>query len=490
MFKSSRVHGQGMPGLFSTDIRQERGGQVERKQIEDVPIVRDFPEVFPEDLHVSSSFDHGIPPNHLIPGAARQKESSPTGDKEENAYPVETQMLCSAPILDLPEGSEDFVVITVCASHKGLGAVLMQREKVIAYASRQLKIHEKNYTTHESVSLYRQRRLAKFIDDYDCDILLSTNPETREYRKEGRKEDNPKGYTQERLEPTLPDGQTMLTQQQELDTLLWRLKIPVIMHESHKSETILSILVQRVKAETSKAIGVLLVQPEYPSGNRIIITMVLSLNYLVDTSYDTSRIVARHEIPASIICDRDGRFTSNFWRIDARARETIQKPLEDMLRACGSILQSWVKHLPLAEFSYNNSYHASIKAAPYEALIDKRATSYRKAKCRWSSKLRQSYFQGLTLGNEVRNTVRKRQANPRYVVDPFKSVSKSGKVAFKLRTSSRVEQSHHTFHVIKSEEMVYAGGRTNILAVRRNSFDDKLRFVKSPVKSWNGRSND
>ncbi|GKF84136.1 putative reverse transcriptase domain-containing protein, partial [Tanacetum coccineum] len=53
-----------------------------------------------------------------------------------------------APILALPEGSEDFIVYCD-ASIKGLGAVLMQREKVIAYASRQLKIHEKNYTTHD-----------------------------------------------------------------------------------------------------------------------------------------------------------------------------------------------------------------------------------------------------------------------------------------------------------------------------------------------------
>nr|GFA91852.1 putative reverse transcriptase domain-containing protein [Tanacetum cinerariifolium] len=56
--------------------------------------------------------------------------------------------LCSAPILALPEGSEDFVVY-FDASHKGLGAVLMQREKVIAYASSQLKVHEQNYTTHD-----------------------------------------------------------------------------------------------------------------------------------------------------------------------------------------------------------------------------------------------------------------------------------------------------------------------------------------------------
>ncbi|GKB79345.1 putative reverse transcriptase domain-containing protein [Tanacetum coccineum] len=70
------------------------------------------------------------------------------GDKEEAAFQLIKQKLCSAPILALPEGSEDFVVY-YDASHKGLGAVLMQREKVIAYASRQLKIHEKNYTTHD-----------------------------------------------------------------------------------------------------------------------------------------------------------------------------------------------------------------------------------------------------------------------------------------------------------------------------------------------------
>ncbi|GJY80019.1 putative reverse transcriptase domain-containing protein [Tanacetum coccineum] len=70
------------------------------------------------------------------------------GEKEENAFQLIKQKLCSAPILALPEGSEDFVVYCD-ASHKGLGAVLMQREKVIAYASRQLKIHENNYTTHD-----------------------------------------------------------------------------------------------------------------------------------------------------------------------------------------------------------------------------------------------------------------------------------------------------------------------------------------------------
>ncbi|GJS03125.1 putative reverse transcriptase domain-containing protein [Tanacetum coccineum] len=70
------------------------------------------------------------------------------GDKQEAAFQLLKQKLCSAPILALPEGSEDFIVYCD-ASKKGLGAVLMQREKVISYASRQLKIHEKNYTTHD-----------------------------------------------------------------------------------------------------------------------------------------------------------------------------------------------------------------------------------------------------------------------------------------------------------------------------------------------------
>ncbi|GJV55668.1 putative reverse transcriptase domain-containing protein [Tanacetum coccineum] len=70
------------------------------------------------------------------------------GDKQEAAFQLLKQKLCSAPILALPEGSEDFIVYCD-ASIKGLGAVLMQREKVISYASHQLKIHEKNYTTHD-----------------------------------------------------------------------------------------------------------------------------------------------------------------------------------------------------------------------------------------------------------------------------------------------------------------------------------------------------
>ncbi|GKA20997.1 retrotransposon protein, putative, ty3-gypsy subclass [Tanacetum coccineum] len=70
------------------------------------------------------------------------------GEDQESAFQLLKQKLCEALILALPEGNDDFVVY-YDASHQGLGAVLMQREKVIAYASRQLKPHEENYTTHD-----------------------------------------------------------------------------------------------------------------------------------------------------------------------------------------------------------------------------------------------------------------------------------------------------------------------------------------------------
>ncbi|GKF65761.1 putative reverse transcriptase domain-containing protein [Tanacetum coccineum] len=70
------------------------------------------------------------------------------GKKEEEAFQTLNNNLCDAHILSLPNEVEDFVVYCD-ASNQGLGCVLMQRGKVIAYASRQLKIHENNYTTHD-----------------------------------------------------------------------------------------------------------------------------------------------------------------------------------------------------------------------------------------------------------------------------------------------------------------------------------------------------
>ncbi|GJV74295.1 putative reverse transcriptase domain-containing protein [Tanacetum coccineum] len=78
----------------------------------------------------------------------RKKVAFEWGNKQGAAFQTLKNKLCSAPILALPQGAENFIIYCD-ASHKGLGTVMMKNEKVIAYASRQLKIHEKNYTTHD-----------------------------------------------------------------------------------------------------------------------------------------------------------------------------------------------------------------------------------------------------------------------------------------------------------------------------------------------------
>ncbi|GKC19101.1 putative reverse transcriptase domain-containing protein [Tanacetum coccineum] len=162
--------------------KKEIENKSEEKRLEDVPTVRDFLDVFPEDLP-------GLPPTRqvefqidLVPSAApvarapyrfapselqelihgsdesgfskdgnlekltQKNVKFDWSDKAEAAFQLLKQKLCSTPILALPKGSE--ILVVYCdASRKGLGAILMQREKVIAYVSRQLKIHEKNYTT-------------------------------------------------------------------------------------------------------------------------------------------------------------------------------------------------------------------------------------------------------------------------------------------------------------------------------------------------------
>nr|GEY82740.1 reverse transcriptase domain-containing protein [Tanacetum cinerariifolium] len=147
------------------------------RRLEDVPVICEFLDVFPEDLP-------GLPPPRqvdfeieLVPGAAPvtcapyrtrygqyEFQVTPFGltnapavfmdlinrvcKEEEEAFKLLKDKLCSAPIVALPKGSEDFVVYCD-ASLKGYGAVLMQREKVIAYASRQLRTHEENYMTYD-----------------------------------------------------------------------------------------------------------------------------------------------------------------------------------------------------------------------------------------------------------------------------------------------------------------------------------------------------
>ncbi|GJS90493.1 putative reverse transcriptase domain-containing protein [Tanacetum coccineum] len=195
----------------------------------------------------------------------------------------------------------------------------------------------------------------------------------------------------------------------------------LIMHESHKSK----YSIHPVKAECQKPSG-LLVQLEIPKWKweRITIDFITKLPktsnghdtiwVIVDrltkfahfiptretdsietfTRLYIKEIVSRHGVPISIISDRDSHFTSRFWQslqsaldtqlhmstaynpeTDGESKRTIQT-LEDMLRACViDFGKGWEKHLPLVEFSYNNSYHASIKATPFEALYGRKCRS-------------------------------------------------------------------------------------------------------------------
>ncbi|GJV67054.1 putative reverse transcriptase domain-containing protein [Tanacetum coccineum] len=181
----------------------------------------------------------------------------------------------------------------------------------------------------------------------------------------------------------------------------------------------------RVKAECQKPFG-LLVQPEIPmwKWERITMDFIIKLPktsnrhdtiwVIVDhltksahfiPTWETNsmetltrlyikEIVSRHGVPISIISDCDSHFTSRFWQslksalgtqldmstayhpeTDGQSERTIQT-LEDMLRACIiDFGKGWERHLPLVGFFYNNSYHASIKAAPFEALYGQKCRS-------------------------------------------------------------------------------------------------------------------
>ncbi|GJS08427.1 putative reverse transcriptase domain-containing protein [Tanacetum coccineum] len=237
------------------------------------------------------------------------------GDKQEAAFQLLKQKLCSAPILALPEGSEDF--ITYCdASKKGLGAVLMQREKVISYASRQLKIHEKNYTTHDlelgavvfALKIWRHylygTKCTVFTDHKSLQHILDQKELNMRQRR----------WTEH--------GKTRQTSRMRM--------LEVLLIENAKFP-------EAIRSE--------------------------SWNLRTDGTHAS---MAESWLPCYDV------FTGNV--IHARVPQIRNYSIHPELVVI-DFGNGWVKHLPLVEFSYNNSYHASIKAAPFEALYGRKCRS-------------------------------------------------------------------------------------------------------------------
>ncbi|GJS39134.1 reverse transcriptase domain-containing protein [Tanacetum coccineum] len=387
------------------------------------------------------------------------------GEEQELTFQTMKDKLCNALVLALPDGPEDFVVYCD-ASGLGLGCVLMQRGKVIAYASRQLKIHKKNYTTHDlelgavvfALKIWRhylyrtksviytdhkslqhifnqkelnmrQRCWIELFSDYDYKIRYHPGKANVVADALSKKEMvKPKRI--QAINMTLQSsikGKILAAQkeasdepeemQQGLDELikcksdgavyyLDRIWVPLkggvrtlIMDEAHKSKYSIHPGADKMYYDLrdmywwprmKKDIAVY--QPEIPewkweriamdfvtklprtnSGHDAIWVIVDRLTksaYFLPMREDykmdriarlyLNEIIARHGVPISIISNRDSHFTSRFW--------------QSMQEALGT-RGSWDVHLPLVEFLYNNSYHSSVRCAPFEALYGRKYRS-------------------------------------------------------------------------------------------------------------------
>ncbi|GJR11356.1 putative reverse transcriptase domain-containing protein [Tanacetum coccineum] len=270
-------------------------------------------------------------------------------------------------------GSEKFMVY-YDTSHKGLGAVLMQREKVIAYASRQLKIHEKNYTTldlelgavhilDQNELNMRQRRWLELLSDYDCEIRYhpgKANVVADELTK-ARKEENygTKDLCDmiKKLEPRADE--TLCLRNRSWIPCYGDLRA-LIMHESHKSKYSIHPRSDKMyqdlkklywwpnmKVEIATDVNFVTKLPRTLTGQDTIWVIVDRLtksahflpmreNDLMEklTRQYLKEVVTRHGVPILIISDRDGRFISQFWQLlqKALAARDGQKSFADRRR--------------------------------------------------------------------------------------------------------------------------------------------------------------
>ncbi|GJT77186.1 putative reverse transcriptase domain-containing protein [Tanacetum coccineum] len=307
------------------------------------------------------------------------------GDKQEAAFQLLKQKLCSAPILALPKGSEDFIVYCD-ASIKGLGVVLMQREKTEAQKPENIKNKDVGGVGYPDMKkLYWWPNMKADIATYVSKCLTCAKVKAEHQR--------PSSLL---VQPDIPQWKW------DNITIDFVTKLP----KSSQGYDTIWVIVNRL---TKSAIFV----PMRATG----LMEKLARMYLKEKALGTNLDMSTAYHPQT----------------DGQSERTIQT-LKDMLRAYViDFGKGWVNHLPLVEFSYNNSYHASIKVAPFEAPYGRKCRS---PVC-WAEV---SPWKGVVRFGKWR------KLNPRYV-GPFKVLEKVRAIAYKLELPQELSRVHNTFHV-------------------------------------------